>query len=558
MSTGFAVQPSPIEAQRIAQATSAAQRGGEGVATLVGMLDDPSWIVRRAVIGLLASSGPPAAAALIEALQNHRDAENRIAATVDALASMAGPVDEQVVALCDHPNPAVVADAAEILGRRRSRVAIPKLSELVNGQSDVVAVAAIEALGRIGGRAAVESLVTAVRSGRFFRTFPAIDVLGRTGDPRALAPLSELLDDPQYCREAARALGHSADPGAVAPLLELIKQRGDDQVRIAALALVALRENYATLYGNAEAIDLLIRDRASPPVVRRLIAATRTSAPAEQAAMVRILGALGEPEAFPLLAELVGAPEPVALPAAEALKKLGDVGLHTLSSVLREGDSARRRLVLGVLQPRAVLLDDIVVTLRDPDGIVRAMACELLGRMGQTAAVPALFEVLCDPNPRVSHAALGAIQALGGELAETLAVSAAKSSDPRLMRQAFRIIGYFGFTSGVDALLRALHHDDPQLRELAVHSLGYIDDERALSAVLETARHPEPRMRAAAMRALGHIDAAGDVENIVVKRSGLVLRQIQHFVAQRFGAALHGRVHFGFFFEHVLVCRHLL
>ena len=508
MSLAPAVQPSAAEAQRIAQANAAAMRGAAGVAALVDQLDDPSWIVRRAVVRLLVESGEASAPALIDALVHRRDVENRISALVDALVSISAPIDDQVAALCRNPSSAVVADGAEILGRRRSRSSIPLLRELVHGDDDVVAVAAIEALGRIGGRAAVESLVAAVRSGRFFRTFPAIDVLGRTADPRALAPLSELLEDPQYCREAARALGHSGDPGAVAPLLELIKQRGDAQVRLAALALIDLRENYATFYGNAEAIDLLIRDRAAPGVALRLVAAIRSAAPAEQAAMARILGALGSPEAFPVLTDLLAGPDAIAQPAAEALKRLGDAGLMTLSAALRDGDSARRRLILGVLQPRSVLLDDVAVALRDPDGTVRAMACDLLGRMGQTAAVPALFELLNDPNPRVSHAALGAIQGLGGELAEALAVSAASSGDGRMVRPAFRIIGYFGFASGVPALLQGLESPDAQLRELAVQSLGYIDDPRATAAVLRTAGHPEPRMRAAAMRALGHGDTA--------------------------------------------------
>jgi HEAT repeat protein len=496
------VQPSAAERERIARASRVAAWGAEGIAALVEQLDDPSWVVRRAVIQLLAKAGEPAAVALLHTLRTARDLEARIAAAVDALVTNPAPIDALILELHDDPNSAVVADMAEIVGRRGSRAAIPVLRELVEGEDDVVAVAAIEALGRIGSRSAVDSLVGAVRSGRFFRTFPAIDVLGRSGDPRALAPLTELLDDPRYTHEAARALGRTGDPGAVGPLLELLKRPGDAQVRVAAQALAELREMYATLYGNADAIDLLVRDRAVPTASRRLVTAVRSSSVTEQAAIVRLLGAMASEDAFGVLVELLDGPELVARPAAEALKKLGTAGMHTLSSTLRNGDSARRRLVLAVLQPRSVALDDVIVTLADPDGVVRATACELLGRMGQPAAVPALFELLCDPNARVSHAALGAIQGLGGELAESLGITAAASASPQLRRQAFRLIGYFGFTAGVDALLRGLEDPDPPLRELAVQSLGYVDDPRAREAVMLTSRHAEPRMRAAAMRAL--------------------------------------------------------
>jgi HEAT repeat protein len=497
---------SPAERERIAQANAAALQGVHGIPALVAQLDDPSWVVRRVVVGLLAAAGEPAAVALLHVLRARRESESRLAAAVDALVAIPAPIDELVLELRGDPSPAVLADMVQIVGRRGYRRAIAVLRELVTGDDDNVAVAAIEALGRIGSRTAVESLVEAVRSGRFFRAFPAIDVLGRSADPRALAPLTDLLDDPAYTHEAARALGRTGNPGAVGVLLGLIERPSDALVRVAAQALVELRETYARLYGQGEAIELLIRDRAAPTASRRLVAAMRSSALTEQVAIVQILGAIGSDDAHPVLIELLDGPEVVARPAAEALKRLATAGARTLASTLRSGDSTQRRLVLEVLQPRSIAVDDVLPALGDPDGYVRAKACELLGRVGQPAAVPAVFELLADPSPRVAHAALGAVQALGGELAEALSVGAATASDVRLRRQAFRVIGYFGYAAGVEPLLGGIDDPDPALRELAVQSLGFIDDPRARAAVLAVSRHAEPRMRAAAARALAHGD----------------------------------------------------
>ncbi|HWB81569.1 MAG TPA: HEAT repeat domain-containing protein [Nannocystaceae bacterium] len=500
-------RPSPAEAERIARAKSALTDGTNGIRTVVRQLDDPSWVVRRALVDLLARAGEHAVEPMLTALQESRDHEARIAALVDALVASVAELEDSMIALCDHGDPAVAADAVQVLGRRRSRAAIPRLRQLVAGNDDNVAVAAIEALGRIGGRAAVESLVSAVKSGKFFRTFPAIDVLGRTGDPRGIAPLAELLDDPAYMHEAARALGHTGDPAAVAPLLELAKRTPQALVRVSATALAELREHYALLYGSPDAIDLLIRDRASSSVERRMLEALRASAPAEQAAMVRIIGAVGGPGAAAALVEYLDGSDQVARAAAEVLRKLGDAGALTPSHALRDGDSARRRLVLEVLQPRAVSADDVRIALGDPDGTVRAKAAELLGRIGQLSVVPALFDVLADPNPRVAHAALGAIQALGGEVTEQLALAGARSTDARLRRQSLRIIGYFGYISAVDLLIEALGDDDSQLRELAVQSLGAIENARAHAAIVRVARHGEPKLRAAAMRAAAQLPA---------------------------------------------------
>jgi HEAT repeat protein len=505
MSGRAGVRPSAAEAERIAQARASLVQGSAGIAAVARQLVDPSWVVRRALVDLLAGAGELAATHLLTLLTDARDSESRIAAVVDTLAASTSPIDARLIALCSHDDPAVVADAAQVLGRRRSREALPRLRELVRGDDDNVAVSAIEALGCIGGRAAVDVLVSAVRSGRFFRVFPAIDVLGRTGDPRAIAPLTELLEDPGYAIEAARALGRSADPAAVGPLLALARRPGEAQVRVAAVALADLREGYGALYGGSDAIELLIRDRAALGTTRRLVSAMRGASVPELAAIVRVLGAIGSEDVVPVLLEQLDGPELVARPAADVLKKLGGAVSTTLAAALREGDSARRRLLLEVLQPRAIAAADVVVALGDPDGIVRAKACDLLGRIAQPSALPALFAVLGDLNPRVGHAALGAIQALGGDLTEQLGLAAARSPDPRLRRQAFRLLGYFGYASGIEPLIEALDGEDLQLCELALQSLGSIDEPRAHAAILATVEHAEPRLRGAAMRALGNL-----------------------------------------------------
>src|SRR5690606_13341610 len=137
-------------------------------------------------VAALASLGDVAVGPLCDLLRMSRDDEARLAATVDALVASIGHVEDAVRPLADDANPAVVADAAQILGRRRSSAEVPTLVRLLGHADDNVAVAAIEALGRIGGRAAIDSLIGAASSGNFFRVFPAIDVLGRSGDPRAV------------------------------------------------------------------------------------------------------------------------------------------------------------------------------------------------------------------------------------------------------------------------------------------------------------------------------------------------------------------------------------
>src|SRR5262245_55812975 len=120
------------ERTRIEQVDRLVAVGGRGVRDLIGMLGDPSWTVRRAVVAGLAALGDDAASPLCTWLRDTRTSEAAIAAAVDALAASLGTsVTSEVFRLAKHEHPQVVADAAQILGRRRVPTAVPILAELV-------------------------------------------------------------------------------------------------------------------------------------------------------------------------------------------------------------------------------------------------------------------------------------------------------------------------------------------------------------------------------------------------------------------------------------------
>ena len=490
----------PEERQRLERIERLVADGGAGVASLVDLLDDPSWTVRRAVVAGLAAGGSAVVAPLCRALHDRRDNEARIAATVDALAALDAEVDAPLTAMAGDPDPAVVADVAQILGRRRSRGALPTLAALLRHQDDNVAVSAIEALGRVGGRAAVDSLVEAVGSGNFFRTFPAIDVLGRSGDPRAVTPLSALLDEPQYAAEAARALGRTGDRAAVAPLMALVGRGAGAMVRVAALALSELRQRNAEHFGSGEKIEEAINEARGVGTVRQIVRALSDGEASEKAALCFVLAVLRDSSTVPALTALLDGPIEVVEAASNALKRMGPEADAQILLEIRRG-GVRRALL--PLVSHAMAEAEVVACLADPDADVRSLACEALGRMGATGAAAALFPLLADPNPRVAFAALGAIQSLGGRETEKLTLSASRSPEARVRRAAVRILAYFGFEAALDPLLGALADPDERVREAAIQGLPFFESPRALEALMAAAKDSVDRTRAAAMRALG-------------------------------------------------------
>ncbi len=523
------------ELRRLEQVDRFTAEGAAGVVHLCDMLTDSSWVVRRAVVAALAAAGEPAVEPLCDLLRTRRDHEGRLAACVDALVASTAPVEGAMVALTDDPNPALVSDAAQVLGRRRAGSATPVLVRLSNHADDNVAVAAIEALGRLGGRAAVESLTQIVSGGNFFRTFPAIDVLGRSGDPRAVEPLSGLLDHPQFASEAARALGRTGDPRAVAPLVALAERGSEALVRVAALSLADLAERHRERYGRSAAVDDAISEAAARDgLVRRLDQSIAAADPDEQIAVARVLGAVDSDEAVPVLTRLLELPEPVASAAADGLRRVGERADAQVLVALRDGDSERRLALLPQISRRGAV-GAVLTCLDDRDAVVRGAACDALARIGDASVVPRVFELLADRSPRVSQAAVGAIQSLGSAETEALGLAAARSPQPEVRRAAFRILSYFGYASAMEVFSDALEDPDTRVRDAAIQGLPYIEAPQALEKLLAASRHLNERVRAVAFRALGH--SRGDVRVVSVLLRGLgdIDSWARYYAAQSLG-----------------------
>lgn len=492
------------ERGRIEELDRLVARGAAATGELVRALDDRSWTVRRAAVGALAALGDPAVSALAIWIADQRTSEHAIAAAVDALVASIGSVTPVALQLLAHPNPAVAADAAAILGRRRTAEAVPALGATVAHPDDNVAVSAIEALGAIGGSVAIEPLIAVARTRSFFRTFPAIQVLARSGDPRAVAPLAELLADDAFRYEAARALGRTGAVQAIAPLADLLARSDVADARLVAHALSDLVAR-ATWTGAAAAVRATMRERLAPS--RGLLRAALAGAePDDQAAVAGVLGTIGDADALRSLAPLLHEPALRGV-ATEAIQRIGATSEDALIATLRAPDPATKIAALPAVRT-ARAAADLRALLADDDAEVRARACDALARIGDVAAVPALFELLGDASPRAAQAATAAIHSLGGGETPALAIAALGSPHLNVRRHALRVIGYLG-CAGAFAAVRALTAEaDGRIAELAVVALGALDDAEVDTALGELAGDPREGVRGAAMRAASQRSSA--------------------------------------------------
>jgi HEAT repeat protein len=496
--------PPHSERERIRRVEALRFDGSRAVPELLAELVEPSWAVRRAVVAVLTAGDRETALRLCEALRGERDSEAKLAGIVDALCGSKADVEDTLIELTRDPNPAVVCDAAQILGRHESKRALPALEALAMHPDDNVALAAVEALGRIGGKEAVDSLLKLAVSRNFFRSFPAIDALGRAHDTRAVATLVELTGEAIYAGEAVRALGRLADPSSAAHLVRLLATVNESLVCSIALALVAIRDRSKQQFGTGAIVERAFQNAPELPALReKLVQSVKRADPSEQLALGQLLAWIGDETTVPTLLALLEAPGAIAQVAGASLKQLASVAEPQLLQALREGTAERRRLLIPIVGGRSSARDVLVECLEDKDASVRALACDALARASDPTVVPALFTLLADHDRRVAQAALGAIQALGSNETRELTLRAADSTDERVRCAALRIIGYFAYPEGFERIAAAASDPNESVRDAALGGLPLFDDPRAAATLIDAAQGPSLRTRTSAIRALG-------------------------------------------------------
>ena len=485
------------ERRRVERIDQLVALGAAGVPELMLDLSDPSWTVRRTVVGALAALGDDAVGPLASWLVEARTTEAAIAAAVDALSASSGAtVNAAMVELLLHPRPAFAADADQVLGRRRATEAATDLVRTLGHADDNVAVAAIEALGSIGSLVAIEALIEVLATRSFFRTFPALQILSRTNDPRVVAPIASLLDDELYRAEAIRALGRTGHPHAVEPLAGVLA-RGAENVPVIAQALFDLVERAAWI-GAADLVTAEIR-RVLGAASADFAAAVAKADGETCKALACVLGWIGDASVLPVLATLLDDPA-VHDCARESIHHLVRTDPDTLLVALASDSVAMRAAALAVTgTSRAGTA--VRELLADPEPEIRARACEALGRIGDPGAVDALFETLADRNPRVVHAATAAIHSLGSDRIPVLTIAALRHGSPVVRRAALRIVAYLGIDEAFDEVRAAIADPDVRLAELAIGALGRLSVAEVDPLLASLATDPREPIRAAVMRA---------------------------------------------------------
>jgi HEAT repeat protein len=364
--------------------------GGKGAEAkrLISQLADPAKRDQSArdLIGLDADAAP----ALVEALQT-RDPNllNLYEQILARIPSASAPLI-QVLATA---HPILRARAADILGLRKDRSAVPALLDALKGEFYTVRARAAVALGRIGERTAIPALLNTLKDPESDARIGACLGLAFFKDPSTFDDITNvLLDDPkiEVRQAAAKALGSTRHPDAVPCLME------------------ALRDPFWWYEREMQAGDLFDSiEKMGSMAVEPLIAALKDNEGAVRKYAAILLGRIGDPRAVePLGMALYDLHHDVGKASAEALANFGVTSFEILVEALDHPEMWIRIHSVDVLpkvkEARVGLV--LLEMLKDSEREVRKHVIEAMGELKDPRTLPALQGIVANRADRELHA----------------------------------------------------------------------------------------------------------------------------------------------------------
>jgi|GEM_PF-3196745 len=179
-------------------------------------------------------------------------------------------------------------------------------------------------------------------------------------------------------------------------------------------------------------------------------------------------------------------------------------GSPALVAALKSNSALRWAAVMSLPGTAPEAIPALAEMLEDPDLLVRFAAAKALANYGPAAAeaVPALVEVINDPDHDTQYAVFDALVKIGGSqarLAQKLG-----EADPQVRAGAAITLGMYGpaAAQAVPALLEVANDNDPSVRHAVITALGDIGDSQAVPALIEAFHHSDLVTRIGAVEAL--------------------------------------------------------
>lgn len=393
--------------------------------------------------------------------------------------------------------PSVRLHAVEELEQLGGREAAGALVLVLGDRDPGVRNRAAEALATVGAEA-IDPLHEYLRNWDQ-PLYPELSrLLGRLRSPRSIELLAgHVADrDPETRAAIAEALGRIGSPEALPALLELLRDLVT-RVRIAAAGALGT-------IGDSRAVEPLLDELADDD-------------PAMRIAACQALGAIGDARSTVPLTRLAGEdPNPDVRTAAEATVRR--VSTHDTGPLLRQlaSERAAERIAAmnGLLDRGRAAVMPLRDLIRHQNPMVRAAAVEILGAIGDPAAIDSLAVAGRDPDDRVALGAAGALGRIRHPRCSDLLAELLEHDNPSVAGAAANGLERLG-EDALDALVRLLGSQRAETRIRVTDVLGRLRHKGSCRRLVAGLRDPTPWVRVVSCQALGEIGEGQAVPELI-------------------------------------------
>lgn len=498
----------------------------EDITTLVNMLSDKSWRVRKAVVRILAHMNVNTVVPLLiralsvgnPGIQNVRFHNSAI----ECLTAIGTPaIPDLTLALHDEEKNVRIA-AANVLGAIRHHDACDALIDSLHDENVNVRYAAVEALAKIPSQKSVIPLTNILEQDDEWLKLPTISALGHIGDYRATPHLIKIAEQPLYLQTAVEALGYIGDEQGISCIIRALNSSDREVRKSAVLSLKMMARKLDKLQAIIQqpgTYKVQFRAACTDPMLQYLIEFLEEKEINLVLAAIELLGWSGSQEAAYALLEKLG-DEQVSEAVISALIEIGKNAITPLADAYEHTDSIEKQLLLiDCLRELNGLetLQLLLTYLQETDeelliyGILQALNHEsfitlfhqdrsYFSRVKKTYA-----HYLESSHPLIRAEAISFWGHLFGAEALDLLLSATKDIDPTVRVKAIKQLEPFLSSSSelTQQLIVLLSDDHPSIRKQAASALGHTTDPEAFSALLLILDDSNPAVRRAAVLGIG-------------------------------------------------------
>ncbi len=443
-------------------------------------------------------------------------------AAFEILEQIGRDVPALLMHLLEDENDTIRIIAAGIFGHLKTEEAVLPLTKLLFDHNPNVRCAALNALGTIGDREALPSIRVYLEDPEEWVRFSCIQALGNLRDQVSFPTLLKLLEGDvaePICWVAVEALGKIGGLKAVPKMLDLLPRAtllvqhqivhhlvrialehpGEDTSRVEAFApyetyfIEALKSPQKEVQDSAvQGLEWIGTAQAVVPLMAFAPTLHEYTEEERVNGLRKALTAIGESDdLIQILFEAASAEcsDELSLKlAGEVLGRLKEV--RAVPAILQHltGFSEPVRRVMTQALGRIgdpLACPPLVALLKDGNGHVRREAACSLGWIGDEQAVLPLFESLDrEEFMDVRETILDALVAIGGARVKEKFREFIFYPDPNIQALAIQGIGLLGDTEACDHLIAILGDENEQIRLKVVECLGRLDCDRMMEPLI--------------------------------------------------------------------------